>query len=521
MDTHLRLCIVISFVALSLVSCGGGSVDPATTAGLDKFRVQSQVEQNAFEKTAREFPARNNAVAIPKHAPWLGEARTSHFKQGNAKTLIMALAAPHPVRFDVADDPVVFAPANAVILKDYFDSIAIQSNWTYTVSAGVLIFSDWEVKSIFLAALVGKTSAVLKTKSGAGVSTQENQLTTATDPYSEIELLVAEILNVRTNNPPITRQPPVYSTPQPFTETTVDGVIVPTFETISQESVPPLIAESPLAERIATFSVSRSANMLSIAAKPNQVREVVAVIDQYNNSVSKRAIIDVTVYDVALTGGDNRSINLNLLKVATNTLISTGSSDALTISRASSAAVQARNQTIIFNWIESQGTVSKRIHRRFETLNNHAVTFLDTEEIEYVKKVALARQSDGATSTVTPEVEIGAHQIGREFNLLATILAGRVNIQMTINDRRISSRERYSLGGAGEGTLLNILNTDKVIPLSLRDGETRVLTYFQQDNTETNHTKNRFLPGVFNGKQDSAERSETVIVISAEIVGGV
>ncbi len=500
-----------------LAGCGGGAITPATTSSVKNLASESQVKQQMFDAVSNQYPARDHDVVIPKDALWLGDARKAHFKQGAARTLIRALAVPHPVKFNVADDddPVVYSPPAAVILKDYFDSFAVQSNWSYKVANGVLIFSDWESRTIPLAALVGEASTVLKSTNGAGVAAQENKLVVSTDAYAEIEKIVAEILHTPDNPEPV-----FPSTIQPIRRS-VDDLIVPDLgaDTAVFRETYPSPASAQAETRVARYSVSRAANMLFVSAAPNEIREVLTAMERYNASVSKRVVIDVTVYDVTLADGDKRSLNLNLLRAAAGTLASVGTGDALTIARVSSATERARNQTIIFDWVESHGTISKRIHRRFETLNNHAVTFLDTAEIEYVKKIALVQQTSGATSSVTPEVEIGAHQIGRAFNLFATIIDDRVNIQMTINDRRIGGRETYSLGSAGEGTLLNILNIDKVIPLSLRNGETRVLTYFQDESTETNHTRNKVLPVLLDGKNDRVERSETVIVISADVVG--
>lgn len=463
---------VLLLVASVMVSgCAGKTIKLVDPAAVKNYVTSVEQAQQA-KLPAKRYRGRLEPVGIPQNALWLGHARTPHFKHGKAQILIRALVAPHPVVFnvDTDDNPVVSVPPSAVILKDYFDSFATQSNWVYRVNRGVVIFEDWETRSIELAPLVGTAEAILESYAAAGVVAQDNKLTVSTDPYTEIESIVTDILS----------------------------------------------NETATANRQATFAVSRSANTLFISAQPNQVRKVVNAIETFNKSVSKRVIFDVTVYDVSLSGGDNRSLDLDLLRATAGHISVRGGGDGLSVGRAGVDTTQTSIDSLVLNWIQSQGAVSKRIQRRFEVLNNHTATFLDTIEIAFLESVVIPAPVDGVPQA--PGIEIGKHGIGRSFNLFATITGLRVNVQMNVNERSIAATKNYTLVGGSGGTLYDILNRDRVISLSLEDGETRILTYFQGDDAEEAHSQNRFLPLLGDKVADTSEKTESVIVISAAIV---
>lgn len=473
----------VVLAVIVVTGCTKGVVETPKLSDFPEFLDESEKQAERSKERIASFPARDKAIQLPKDALWLGDVRVTHFKQAPARVLIEALAAPHPVIFNVQkdDNPIVYAPPNAQRLIEYLDSFAVQANWSYSVNSGVLIIADWESKVIEIEALVGKASATLKSASGVGIQDQQNELVVETDPYTEIEELVA-------------------------------GVFAGTATSVAAQ-----LGSS--GQREPTFRLSRAANLLYVSATPNQVQEVFDVIGRYNDSSSKRVIINITVYDVSLIGEDKRSLNLDLLRAATNTTrIIGGSLDTLRITRSNNPDVRSRSDTIVAQWIESQGVVSNKIQRRFETLNNRTVTFLDTREVSFVKSISTGNQTTNGVTSNNTQVNIGNHLLGRSFNLFATIIKERVSLQIQINNRTVAKETIYDVGVAGSGVLYDIDNVDRVIPLSLQNGETRVITYFNDDTTDVDHGRNKLLPIIGNRVDDQSERSETVIVISADIV---
>lgn len=520
------LRIILMFVPLFILSgCIPSAVQkPAVTSVddiLDKDKAESVLQEL--------FPARAEVVQTPRDALWLGHARDLHFSRVPLREIVKLLSNGRPVHWnfllDADANPFVMKPPSALTIKDFFDSFANQTNMSYEIHSGVLVWSDWLVTSIELAALTGVAKASISATGGINpdINAGINEFTVETDPYGEIEKLVADILGlndvvVDVGVLPVPILLPGLGTSE--ADVAQNLAVVPTIPKESSDSKSP---------RQVTFHVSRSANRLYISARPNQVREIKKLIDDFNGSVSKRVIISLALYDVQLTASDNQSLNLDLLRRATNArrLIfgsASAGNDSLSITRASriagtaTAPSRAREESLILNWVERQGHIVRRINHKFETQNNRAVTFVNAVELEFIKSLRLTRSGDGDSLRETPEVDIGTHSIGRRFSFFVTIVSGRISVQMAINERRIVARNQYDLGG-NTGSLFDIENVDRTIPLSLANGETRVLTYLKQNSVETNQSENTLIPVITRGQDDNSIRTETVIVISADIVG--
>ncbi len=492
------ICLVIIATYL-LTGCTSTHKIAATDPNaLNDFIAKAKQELAAAEeaRTKRVAPV---TYRLPKNAEFLGQIRSPKMPAVvRAKTMIRGLASRGkiPIKYDFLSDsnPMINNPLGnkkGLILKDYFDSIAVQSDWAYRVENGVIVWSDWTSTVLSLTPIVGTTNSVLKSQSGnAEELLQTNSLTSTTDAYGEIETLVTNILAVQSG-------PDAITTDITDTDTDTDTDLTP------------------------SFYVSKAANLLYLSATPNKVREVTRVIATYNQRVTQRAVISMTVYDVRFNNAERRSLDFDLLRNATHSLgISTGSSggDSLSISRSTNTGARSVSDNLIINWIRSQGEVVYKNDRKFEVLNNRAITFLDTVEIEYVKKLSIENVSTVGSSTTSPTIELGEHKIGRSINAFVTIVDNVVHLQLTINDRRVVEIKRYKIGTSGEGFLYDIANEDRVIPLTLADGESRMLTYFTTENQEKASSRNVLVPFLLDGQDDKSSDIQTVIIVGADII---
>ena len=510
MRAKIGFCAAVC-AAVFLAGCNTNRIAPVERNALEDYVAEIQSRQ-AVEAGQPQPPAGQEfrKTELPPDALFLGTARRAHFDTGFARDVIRALAAPHPVLFSIESsaNPTVSAPSGAVTLKDWLDSIAVQADWDYQVENGVIVFRDWASRVIPLAALAGTSTAELKTTTGSALTEQVNQLDVATDAYAEIEGLVQRILGVEGSE--------VISAgdePRTIEFENEDGTVQ---ELALDPSLEALLTPQT-DERSPQFSVSRAANFLFVSARPNQVREVMQVVEQHNARVSKRAVINITIYDVVFREGEDRRLDLNVLRNAARGLnLKLGSptavNDTLSIVRTSEPAARGWSQELILRWVESSATVSDRTERRFEVANNRAVTFLDTTEISYIKNISAAAITD---TLATETVEIGAHQLGQAFTVYVSIVGDRVNMQLATNNRRVREQRPNTRGG----TLYDIDNIDRMIPMTLVDGETRILMHTRNANTRTTLARNRILPVVGDEKDDSEVEGETVIVISVDIVG--
>lgn len=500
------ICLVIIATYL-LTGCTSTHKIAATDPNaLNDFIAKAKQDLAAAEeaRTKRVAPV---TYRLPKNAEFLGQIRSPKMPAVvRAKTMIRGLASRGkiPIKYDFLSDsnPMINNPLGnkkGLILKDYFDSIAVQSDWAYRVENGVIVWSDWTSTVLSLTPIVGTTNSVLKSQSGnAEELLQTNSLTSTTDAYGEIETLVTNILAVQSGPDAITTD--IADTDIADTDTDTDTDLTP------------------------SFYVSKAANLLYLSATPNKVREVTRVIATYNQRVTQRAVISMTVYDVSFDNAERRSLDFDLLRNATHSLGISGNSsasgaDSLSISRSTNTEARSVSDNLIINWIRSQGEVAYKNDRKFEVLNNRAITFLDTVEIEYIKKSSVEKVSAATDSPTTQTIEVGAHKVGRSINAFVTIVDNVVHLQLTINDRRVVDVKEESLGtGDGFIRLYDIANEDRVIPLTLADGESRMLTYFTTEDQKKASSRNVLVPFLLDGQSDSSFDKQTVIIVGADII---
>lgn len=475
---------------------------------------QLQSEYKVERRKRVEKESEFDKTLLPKNMTFLGRAVDLKYKSHVSSKALVRSLVPVPVRFDLVDDDSKSVSLqrgrNLNTVKDHLDSISIQNNWHYYMANGVLVVTDWQFSAIELASIVGAVTAVIKSGNLGAIGATDNVLNVNFDPYEELNSMVERILGVGQQ--------------QLSEEEEEDGGFVP------------IVGD-------ARYFISRSANLLYVSAPPNKIRELESVLARYNESVSRRVVIEMTVYDVSLNDSNSRFLDLNLLReAATVAALNTGNSaivpdlfsgefsspggfappyteDSLSLGLNYNDGSLTAN--IVLSWLDTQGTVIKSNQRRFDALNNHVVTFVDTRDIEYVRERSIEREeSQAGTSIVSPSVTIGERVVGRIFNLIPTIMDGRVNIQMSILDRSIVSMQPYG-DAVLSGTLFEVANSDRMIPLSLGDGETRLITYFSSDSQTGRNVDNKLLPLVGDKNSLTENRVETVIVIKATIVEGV
>ena len=563
---------VVGVTALLIAGCGswGGTVHPVENEEqVEDLRDDIKKEMKEFEESKRDLAVRDKPVEIPRDALWLGHSRSVHFKKAlPALTLIETLAKPHPVKFEVfgGKNPMVMPPAKAVILKDYLDSIALQANWSWRVEQGVLIFGDWETKTIPLAALVGTLSGSIGVGGSAGGGAANSQ-SISIDAYSEIEQLVSGFVG------------------KEYIPEIDGGEVASKSEDAegqgqSQFDVPSLgggqggaafglqgqqgqvgtglsLDVAPTDPRTEFFTISKSSNMLYLSARPNTVRVVDNVLETYNRSVSRRVAYQLQVLVVRFTDGDQRDLSmLELVKKGTTLSLNNGVFNfghvnvpslvlpaALTLGAgavpgeggsagATQADVDARNAEIsaarteynntappsywqateaVFEWAENHGTLSNEWSRTFETLNNQLVTFANERDQDYVESSTTTLTEGGSNQTT---VEVNKLTTGRTINLFSTIIGrDRVNIKLSLVESDVVGETPR-----GDRTLFTVAREERVIPISLHDKETRILSFSDLNRTSTSHGKNKILPVLGDTERDNKIVEQTILIITADII---
>lgn len=505
----LRFCFLM--VVFLLVGCNGFSDKIAEDVAGSDVKLREIIEKATadqgeyVDKVVADRLPDFEEIKTPKEMIFLGEGISVIYGNVSPKILFKSIVGGIPVRFDLinsdVDDVFPQRARNARTVGEHLDSISAQLNWHYDFQDGIVVVSDWQDAVIPIASLIGVLT-------GSISSDPSNLLTVETNPYAEVADIVSEILGVGGAS-----------------SGDADGV----------ESFSIVDSLTP------RFSVSQSANMVYVSAQPNDVKSVQKVLERFNYNVSRRVIIEMTVYDVELDDNEQRSLDINLLKRASNLISLNTAGQALTsdvvtelfnlpgafspesVDDALSVGLNFGGNeysgSLVLAWLDTQGVVINHVQRRFDGLNNRIITLADTVDIEYIKQRSIEREeSQSGVQIVSPAVEIENRIVGRTFNILPTVVDDRINIQLFISDKSVLSETPYG-DIVLSGTLFRVKNSDRMIPLSLGNGETRLLTYLTSDRQTGRSVDNKLLPVIGDKNRDNSNRLETVIVIKATVAG--
>lgn len=441
--------------------------------------VQPVVKQPVYEE-----------VRIPRHAPWLGQRIDAQY-QDEAKEAIRAVLQGRPVVFNLKNDsnPVVSSPIGATTLIEHLDAIAVQADWAYSVEGGVVIVSDTLTRQFALQAIpgvgVGRVSLnTLQSGQGSGAS---NTLDIFNSPFRDLESALRSVIAD-------------YRPAQ-------GGA---------------LGAEEQL------YSLVPSANSLTVNGPPSLMRRVAQVVDDFNESHNRKVHLIITVYDVSFTNTSQRSIDFDLLRQAA--IVSSGSFQGSSLIQTAPGSFSLGldffegnsmdASTLVFNLLRQQGNTTVKLHEAFEATNNIVFSIEDQRRTPYISQVSLQRQDGGSISSLTPSIETEIISTGLGFHVIATIANNNINVRLSLSQSDLVRFDpyRFGSGDAGISGTLPVTDTqDRVIPMTLKDGETRLIANLTQSQFRNDSAGSGLGLLGRSSAVDNAEK-QTVIAVTAKIL---
>ena len=481
---------------------GGCAVAPPEEVGTDvEDAPAAEAEAPATKETGGEAerqaspPARGRGgaggareVLVPRDALWLVEPIAAHYTAMPAAAAIREIAQGRPIRltFDADGEEMVAvsAPPGAVTIQDHLDAVCSQADWTYTVSRGTVLVYDMETRQFALAQQPGRSAArmVLRglAQQGAGEGGGANTVEVGLDPYTdEVIALVRGIVG-----------DPEDDTADPRT-------------------------------RVAMLP---SANAVLVTAKPHLMRRVERQLARYNVATAKMVRLELTMYEVDVTGTEDRSLDLTALRSA-----------AIGVGIVLAPETDARGggelrvsfdegnrhdgSRAVLEWLRTAGKTTIAFEDALEVRNNAVASVDATETRQYLARISREKQVAGATQLETPTVEFGELRLGWAVHVQPTIAGDRVNVRLGLSRSALVDEVPYSFdNGAIEGTTFATDDYNRVMSVSLRDGETKLLTMLASATSRVAKRRAPWLPWLAGGVSRAKRERETVLLMTARIL---
>ena len=281
------------------------------------------------------------------------------------------------------------------------------------------------------------------------------------------------------------------------------------------------------ARNVRIILLAASGQIMALAP-PSIMRQIENLIADYNRRINRRVALEFVLYEVDVTDTRTRSLDLNLLREAaiaagvnftapgTNV---TGTGE-LKLNFNEGNAIDG--SSLILRWLNSQGNTTVSIRKKVFALHNQVTSLRDIQTTRYIARIAIERQLSGLNETVSPTVDAGELFTGETWAVLPTINADRVYLRLAVSRAALLGFTDYAFGGdAISGSLPQSASRTVGLPISLADGETRLITNLSS--TTINEQKSEspllsWLPWLGSSRDDQARRIESVISMTARII---
>ncbi len=513
---------------LALVLLGATACESA--ARKDAIGISARVDddirktQNARETEDRYLHAQQErasrptrVVRIPRSAQWLRDEVTARYDDAPVALAIATVLDGRPFRMDLlahnaaehpssgdthitlptgdivplsktssrnkADAVLVSNPPEATTIKQHLDAIASQAGWSYSVSNGVVVFSDLLVQTFPIKSNTHGAKQMFRfSNASASVDTGQQPI----DLFQELRTSLASM------------------------------VMSPN-----------------------TFTINPSANSVTVKASHAVLRQVKQYVDQLNYAAGRRVAIRMDIYDINLSALGQRSFDFDIknlladaerLKGFITDFAIVGSGQVNTQSAPTSLNLRVENAdstlngaTALLKVLRGKGAVTKRTAKEFIVSNNEQVNEIRTRITPYVSGVTVDQITTGITQSNTPTIETKEANTGTAIQLYPTISGDRVYIQMTIEDSSLVRFDDFEFGGdEGVGLVSGKLPVTEVAQsqyeFAMIDGETIAVAGSITSSRAHEVVNGSLIPILGDSVDKNETRTQSLIFVTSNIL---
>ena len=517
--------------AALLVGCSSGPQkeevhSSGTDAASDAARRIAAVREEAISSPSGELD-KLEEIRVPVEELWLAQPLQVRFRDMRADHAIRALVQDRPVRFEMDltvenEIPRVRRSRSARTIREHLDSIAVQADWAWSMQSGVVRVRDIETRRFALASQPGKYAAGLglRNLNESGGSVADNNMELSLDPYAE-EILehVRNVLGLDAGGGG--EGEPAPPVPEAASEV-LAGIAAPLAGGFRSGEVDPRTA----------VSISPSSNRLTVTARPNAMREVETLIEDFNSAVSLIVRISLSVVEIDFRDRKNRNLAADLIRQSTEFPIglllgnATGAivPDGGAAIRGAYVEEGAREagSTAVVQWLDTLGDAVLTYHDTVEVMNNRISSVDLTRTEGYVSRIA--REAVEGSNRLRTTVEFDDLRTGLVVHLQPTVSSradGRITLTLGFSRSSLVGRTPFNFGDIeGETFITDDLN--RYLSISLRDGETRLLASLSEAETRGERSRipifGRF--GIGTSNESSVREREMIMAITATVIDG-
>ena len=400
--------------------------------------------------------------------------------------------------------PKVLWSPRAVTIREHLDSISTQADWSwdYAADRDVIIVRDIEKNRFTLAAQPVSTvsrSAVRNLVSEDGEAQNDNTGEVTLDPYRE------EVLQA------------------------VRGILG-----LNEDSGG--ASEGSAVDPRTRVTIMPSANLLSVTAKPNAMRQVEDLIGPpteltYNESTAATVRIDLSIMEVELNDTRERNLLVQLIRNSSdlplNVLLGgltagaglpdyspddTDTGTNVAVLGPSESSGRYAGSGAVVEWLDQFGKASIQYSDTVEVQNNRVVTRDQTVSRQYVKSITVESLGEGS-DVPTREIDIDELRTGIVFHMQPTVVDDEITVRISLSRAALIREEPYDYIGI-QGTNFTTENFNRVISVSLEDGEPKLLASFsEREVRETRRSRIPLFGSLGRGRSD--RQRETLLLITA------
>ena len=439
---------------------------------------------------------RAREVLVPRGAEWLGEALEAEYAGVAASVALRQVTRGRPLRLDVGGlDPLVGSQPGAVTVQDHVTSICAQADWACNAVGGVLVVSDMETRTLRVGVQPGTSQASLKLRA---LSSGEEEPGRGEDETG-VEVGFA-----------------------PFLDEVV-GLVETVLGIGGEEDGED--AAGPTVDPRTGVTVLPSANAVVVTARPHMMRAVERELAKFNEGAAQTVRLHVAVYEVSSRDGSERGVDLWALRDAAigfGLRVEAGS----TIGTGGVARVdflegnRAHGSRAVLRWLESAGTTRVSLNEVLEVRNNQVASVDATETRQFVAQISQGAAAIAAVLEVgPPEVLWKELRLGWSVALQPTIVGEQVTVRVALSRRTLIEERPYSFGGgAVEGVNFVTDDLNRMMSVTLRSGETKLLTSWGNATSRKTESGVPWLGWLGRGGRDEEREHEVVLLMSAEVL---
>lgn len=475
-------------LALLLASCansGSTMVSPnSVSMSSSTLPASLEPEKKRIAAQQRRQRAVTKRIRIPADAPWLFNPVEVTFADLPADVALRLMVPPGLLRVGelTYGVPTVRSASRAKTLLDQITNICAQANWAWRFENGVLVISEYQTRSFDIAATLGRTTALIGSGALGETDDQSNRSVITSNPIEDLERSISSITSGKINAGSV----------------------------------------------MTNVSIVPSAGQLLVTARPDTLQRVRRVVDEFNERLRRRVQIEFVLYEIDVSNSQERNLNLSAIR---NAAVSAGF-DFSTLNDVSNGSGQLSlsfnegngydGSRILFNWLQRLGDTEITIRKRIVAQNQSVISLRDVETSRYVSQVSTQRQITGAVDFTSPTVEISELNTGEQWSVIPSIDEDRVYLRLGVSRAQVLGFEEYSFAdGAIAGRLPQSATDEIVVPISLRDGETRLITNLSTQLNSGSTTKSPLLSGLLpflSSKTARDRKIESVVALTVHIL---